>query len=340
MGVAALILAAAPAIRADQPITSSVRYTREVAGILDRKCLPCHARGSLSVPLTSYQEVRAWGRAIREEILEQRMPPWPAAPGYGHFRNDLSLTARERATLLSWIDGGMPRGDGAAPRPAGIDDAGDAPPGRRLAVPAQTIPAGGDLVVRRVVVATDLPSPRWVRRVVVRPGDRRVARGALVFVEPQGLWVGAWLPWQASIEPPEGHAFLLPARARLTLVLYYRGADEPVVDRPVVELYFAPSARRRTVGQLVVETSVNLEKPATVWALQPSPSPTARSLELRVRRPNGAIQVLLWMPRCLPEWPQALVLQQPAELPAGTTVSLIVHDQSEATSRVILSAIQ
>jgi hypothetical protein len=34
------------------------------------------------------------------------------------------------------------------------------------------------------------------------------------------------------------------------------------------------------------------------------------------------------------------VLQQPAELPAGTTVSLIVHDQSEATSRVILSAIQ
>jgi hypothetical protein len=291
------------------------------------------------VPLTSYQEVRAWGRAIREEILEQRMPPWPAAPGYGHFRNDLSLTARERATLLSWIDGGMPRGDGAAPRPAGIDDAGDAPPGRRLAVPAQTVPAGEDLVVRRVVVATHLPSPRWVRRVVVRPGDRRVARGALVFVEPQGLWVGAWLPWQASVEPPEGHAFLLPARARLTVVLYYRGADEPVVDRPVVELYSARPAERRAVRQIAVDTSVTLERPATVWALQPSPSPTARSLELRVRRPDGAVRVLLWMPRCLPEWPQALALQRPVELPAGAMVSLIVHGDDGPKSHVILSVI-
>jgi hypothetical protein len=343
-----VIAVAAAAARSDQPITSSVRYTREVVRIVERKCLPCHARESLSVPLTSYQEVRSWGRAIREEILEQRMPPWPVAPGYGHFRNDLGLTARERATLLTWIDGGMPRGDPAdrAPPAAALGDEGNDPAGCRLMAPAQTVPVGEDLVVRRVTLATGLTAPRWLRRVVVEPGDRRVLRGALVFVEPhdgpQGAWIGAWLPWQPSIAPPEGHAFLLPARARLTVLLYYRGGDEPVVDRSSVELYFAPPAQRSAIRQLVVDARVRdlrLEKAATVWAIHPAPGATARSLELRARRPDGAIQVLLWMPRCLPEWPQALVLRQPLELPAGTTVSLVVHDESaEPVSRVLLSA--
>ena len=33
--------------------------------------------------------------AIKEEILERRMPPWSAVSGYGHFVNDMSLTGRE-----------------------------------------------------------------------------------------------------------------------------------------------------------------------------------------------------------------------------------------------------
>jgi hypothetical protein len=234
----------------------------------------------------------------------------------------------------------MPRGE-PADRPAPkLETDGDEPPDRRLVAPPQTVPAGEDLVVRRVTIPTGLTAPRWVRRVAVKPGDRRVVRGALVFVEP-GVWVGAWLPWQPSVTPPEGHAFLVPARARLTVVLYYRGADEAVVDRSAVELQFARPGARRAVDQLVVEPQRELALPsaATVWAIHPQPGTTARSLELRARLPNGAIQVLLWMPRCLPDWPQALVLQQPVELLAGTTVSLIVHDEGAANSDVILSSI-
>jgi hypothetical protein len=328
----------------DQPITSSVRYTREIVRIVQRKCLPCHAPGALSMSLADYHAVRSWGRAIREEILEERMPPWPAAPGYGHFQNDLALTARERTTLLAWIDGGMPRGDAAdLPAPtAEADGLADDPPDRRYPAPPQAVPANADDLVRRITIPTGLTAPRRVQRVVVKPGDRRVVRGALVFVEGTGLWLGGWLPWQAFVAPPEGHAFLLPARARLTVVLYYRGGDEPVVDRSSVELYFARPSQGRAVRQLVVDGRVRdlrLEKAATVWAIHPAPSATARSLELRARLPNGAIQVLLWMPRCLPEWPEALVLQQPAELPAGTTVSLIAHGDGESKSCVVLSSI-
>ena len=48
--------------------------------------------------------------AIKEEILEKRMPPWGAASGYGHFANDMSLTGREISLILSWADGGAPSG--------------------------------------------------------------------------------------------------------------------------------------------------------------------------------------------------------------------------------------
>lgn len=370
-------------VRSDQPVTSSVRFTRQIMPIMERKCLPCHAPGGLAISLANYREVRAWGRAIREEIVEQRMPPSLAAPGYGRFENELALTAREETTMLMWIDGGMPRGD-ARDLPPQLTPGGDAsgdPPDRRFDAPAQTVPAEEEFLIRRVTIETGLEADRWVRRVVVRPGDRRVLRGALVFGpsgapgslgptgpdraqssagsrktegKPRpaesaalGQWLGAWLPWQNTLAPPEPHAFLLPARARLTLVLYYRGAEQPVVDRPAIELYFATDGPRRSIGEVVINArpdgrlsrsarqrrlgEVKLPSDSTVWALQPSPGKSAASLELRARRPDGSVEVLLWIPEYRHEWPQALVFQQPTLLPSGTILSLIAY--SEASGR-------
>ena len=87
---------------------------------------------------------------------------------------------------------------------------------------------------------------------------------------------------------------------------------------------------------------LKLDRDATVWAIQPSPAQSAASLELRARRPDGSVGVLLWMPRCLPEWPQALVLQQPAALPAGTTLSLYSSGEEPGApaSRAVLSVLR
>ena len=35
------------------------------------------------MPLTTYDEVRPWARAIKDQILTRRMPQWFAAHGYG-----------------------------------------------------------------------------------------------------------------------------------------------------------------------------------------------------------------------------------------------------------------
>ena len=60
--------------------------------------------------LTTYEEVRPWARAIKEQTLTRRMPTWHAARGFGAFKNDPSLTPIEIAMIVSWVNGGLPEG--------------------------------------------------------------------------------------------------------------------------------------------------------------------------------------------------------------------------------------
>ena len=189
VGTAVLAVAWAP-LEADDPVSTNVTFNREIIRIVQRKCEPCHAAGGLAMSLSDYRDARAWGRAIREELVEHRMPPAIVARGYGQYETDPTLNAREMATFLTWLDGGMPRGD-EGDRPATgvtadpLDDV-DSGAGIRLTLPAQTVPAGQDLIVRRVTIGAGAAAGRAVSRVQFRPGNRRLLRGAVVFAAPSG----------------------------------------------------------------------------------------------------------------------------------------------------------
>ena len=179
------LLALTARVRTDDPVSSNVRYTGEIVRILDRRCAACHSANTVAMPLSNYREVRDWGRSIREEIVEQRMPPWSAARGHARLQHDLALTARETATMLSWLDGGMPRGEDRE-LPASKAAAPDDPPDLQLPLAPQAVPALDEHVVRRVTVETHLSSSQHVARVAIAPGSRRVLRGAFVFVDRSG----------------------------------------------------------------------------------------------------------------------------------------------------------
>jgi hypothetical protein len=340
LAVGSALVFAGTSVRTDDPISSNVRFTGEVIRIFARKCEPCHASNGLSMPLSTYRDARAWGRSIREEIVEQRMPPWPAARGYGRFRNDLSLSARETMTVLSWIDGGMPRGDDKdLPNVAPAAEA--AAPDLRIALPPQRIPALADHYVQRVTLpASALDPSRAIARVRLAPGSPAVMRGAIIYAtapQQELRWLGAWLPWQHDAGPPDGHAFHLAAGWQFSIELHYRGADQASSDASFVEVYYAP-AGTKGIDQVTVAGAgaAPLSKAAALWAIVPSASAPATSLQLTARRPDGSSEILLWMPRLHHDWPQALVLDAPVRLPAGTTVSLITHPSGAATARLSL----
>jgi hypothetical protein len=332
-------------IKADDPVSSNVRFNREIIRILQRRCIACHSPGGLSMPLTNYRDVRDWNRAIREEVVEQRMPPATAAPGYGRFENALGLTFRETTTLLAWLDGGMPRGD-EKDLPAPIDTASITKPDPaadlHLDIPLQSIPALEEVVIRRVTIATGLTQDRLVSRVIVRPGSRALMRGAVVYEgADERSWVGAWLPWQHTLAAPPGRGFRLSEGATLTLVIYYRGAEEAATDRSSIDIYFADKAQALETFGLEAAHGAGqstLTSPTTFWVVQTIDQPGMRSLELRATRPDGSVDVLLWVPTVRPEWPNALLMQQPVTFPANTVLTLSTKGSDGAhRARVILS---
>ena len=63
------------------------------------------------MPLVTYEESRPWAKAIKEEVLSRRMPPWGSVKGFGEFRDDASLSQDEMNRLAEWVEGGAPEGD-------------------------------------------------------------------------------------------------------------------------------------------------------------------------------------------------------------------------------------
>jgi len=349
--VSAAALAAAVAsapVRADDPVSTNVSFNREIIRIIQRKCEACHAPGGLAFSISDYRDARAWSRAIREELVEHRMPPAIVARGYGDHESDPSLNAREMATFLTWLDGGMPRGDEAdrPPKTDIGDPVGDHRPGTsvRLALPAQDVPAGEDLVIRRVTVDAGVAAGRPIARVEFRPGNRRVVRGATMFAASgtgAPSWMGGWSPWQHALVPPTSHAFRLAPGATLVVDVYYRGGDTNLTDRSEVDLIFAAETARGRIDDVVIEAasersaarvrgSVTLAQPATIWALHPSFDRSVTSMELRAERPDGSVEVLMWIPEASAAWPVSLVMQEPVRLPAGSKVVLVAETGGSA----------
>src|SRR2546427_11788622 len=90
---------------------SQVTWPTDVEPIMKARCLGCHTPGGFGpMSLETYQEARTWAKAIREEVLERRMPPWPAARGFGEFINDRSLTPLEIELLTAWAGRATPIG--------------------------------------------------------------------------------------------------------------------------------------------------------------------------------------------------------------------------------------
>lgn len=347
-GVLGALLLEPVAVYSHTPITTNVTYQKEIAKIFQRTCMRCHAEGNLAMSLTTYTDARPWAVAIKEEILERRMPPWSAVSGYGHFANDGSLTSREVSVILSWATGGAPSGV--------LRNEESTPPvivpalnGWDTGTPDQILSVGETHIVAadsgnttaRFEVATGLAAPKWLQALQFDPGDRRVAQWAAVYEAGTNRWLGGWTPLSITSRLPDGVALLLPVGARLVVEVGYRGAAEPVSGEGSVGLYFtdkrpaavanpmAITAPPTSVAAGAMNQRVRLEKTMTqdsmAGALWPDLGMGARSLEVTAIRPDGSVEPMLWLEDYKAQWRSPYVFRDPVSLPAGTRVVVTAY---------------
>ena len=264
-------------ISAHEPITTKVRFNKEVIRVLQRSCLGCHRPGGIVMSLATYEEARPWAKAIKEELLEKRMPPWHAVKGYGEFRNAPSLTQRDVDMIVNWVEGGAPKGDDKdlPPSPLFSNDWLLGKPDLTLKPDSESKIAGDADEFRTFMLPMNLNEDRWLSAIDLQPGNAAVVHCAKIYslktsagvlpMTPVKMEDGpspvdlrnagvllSWMPGQKPTALEDGLAQLISAGSRIAVRIHYRGSGEASTDRSSVGLYFAKTAPRRQLQEIAI----------------------------------------------------------------------------------------
>ncbi len=337
-----------------------VTYSGEVASILENKCQTCHRPGQVApFSLLTYDDANKHKGMIREAIAERRMPPWHADPRFGHFANDRSLSARDRATLMAWVDQGSPLGEAKdIPAPRSF------PEGWSIGKPDQVfeipepyyVPAQGVVSYVYFRVPTNFTEDRWVQAAEAVPGDRTIVHHIIVYLfDPNGkgnpgerlTHFCGYAPGDAPSVFPEGTAKRIPKGVELMFQVHYTPTGRIKTDRSKVGFIFSKTKPIREAftlgipnadlilpaGSANVEVASSMVMPFDVRVLSFMPHMHLRGKDFKYTftRPGGSAETVLSVPAFDFAWQTYYVLQDPIELPKGSVIDCLAHfDNSES----------
>jgi hypothetical protein len=73
---AVVILVSPNHISSHEPVTTNIRFNKEVVRIFQRHCLACHQQGGpTNVSLDSYGNARPWARAFKKKFSKKECLP-------------------------------------------------------------------------------------------------------------------------------------------------------------------------------------------------------------------------------------------------------------------------
>jgi len=129
----------------------------------------------------SYTDARPWAEAIKQQVLERRMPPWNAVKGFGEFKDDGGLAQEDLEIIGEWVTGGLPEGNPLhlPPQPefqAGQDES-HAGEHRILVIGAKTIRQE----VEALGITPNLVPTAGVMQVIARRSDAQIE--PLIWIE-------------------------------------------------------------------------------------------------------------------------------------------------------------
>ena len=342
---------------------AKISYEKDVAPILQAKCVACHSEGGVApFAMKDYATVKGWAPMIREAIRTDAMPPWHPDPTIGKFNHDASLSNDQVKTIVHWVEAGAPRTGGADPLAISAKVAPEWPKGQPdviFNIPAYTIPASGVVEYQYPAAANPLAKGRWVTAATLLPGDRRGVHHILAGYIPgaprpgpasQAQWeanYGEYAVGGESFKVPDGMGIYLPPGGHMGFQMHYTPYGVAASDKSKMGLYFLPEGKtpERALRHMVtVDNSIEIPpntpnhrevayskftKDAILYSvfLHTHYRGIAGSLELV--RPDGSRKMLINLPRYDFNWQRTYDFVEPVPVPAGSKlVSTYIYDNS------------
>lgn len=335
-------------------------YTKDVASILNKRCLECHRTGEAGpMAFQSYKDVRPWAKAIKQATLSRTMPPWHADPKVNHFLNDRRLSEEELATVAKWADNGAPEGN-----PTDLPTPPTFVAGWKIDKPDFIIdtgvdfkiPADGVVKYQYYLVDPGFKEDKWVTSIEVRPQQRAQVHHILVFVVEDGKRVTrageqfsdmliGYAPGVPSIEWPKDTAFLIKAGSKLRFQVHYTPNGKESVDRSVLGLKFAAAAPKfRAFATSAMQPRIKIPpgdpnyeshalftfpEDATLLDLTPHMHLRGKAFKYTITYPDGKSEELLNVPKYDFNWQLSYILAEPRKVPAGSKIEAVAwYDNS------------
>jgi mono/diheme cytochrome c family protein len=275
--------------RASAPASSTVTFTEHVAPIVYANCVTCHRPGEAApFSLISYEDVAKRGALIARVTASRYMPPWHGETEFGGFVDERRLTDAQIATLATWVQQGMARGDERRmPKlPAFAAEGWQlGQPDLVLEMPAGfEVRATGPDVFRNFVIPTRLTEDKWVRGIEYRPGARKVVHHAVFAHVPGGSLaaqdgadgrpgfggmgtvgvlgngqsdsqgLGGWAVGATPRFMPEGIAERLPKGSDFLLQVHFHPSGKPETEKSLIGVYFANRPPEKDLMSVEVPT--------------------------------------------------------------------------------------
>jgi thiol-disulfide isomerase/thioredoxin len=345
----------APAKTAPTDLT----YHNRISRVVQANCQECHRAGGVApFALETYEQVMAKSGMIRKMVERQSMPPWFAAPPiagqHSIWKNDRSLSERDRADLIAWLNAGKIAGDPKdAPLPlAFAKDWQIGTPDLIVQIPDPiAVKADGTMPYQNVTVTTPLTEDKWVRGLEIQPTAREVVHHVLVFVQSAGGsgrarfegeedersgFFAAYVPGNNHVIYPDGFAKKLPAGARVRFQIHYTPNGTATADQVKLGMIFAkepPQHIVRVAGipghRLKIPPGADnhpesallpVVQDAVVLGFTPHMHVRGKAFRYEVILPDGAVRTLLDVPRYDFNWQLTYRYAEPPTLPRGSKI--------------------
>ena len=335
-----------------------VSYASDVAEILQNKCQGCHRLGSAApFSLLSYDHARRWAASIAEVVDDRRMPPWHADPRFGHFENDRRLSPNDRATLLAWVDQGMPLGDPKEIPPARAFPEGwvVGEPDLVFEMPEEfTVKPDGFLNYQYFRIPTNFTEDRWVQSIECLPGDRAVVHHIIAYgVDPKAPrdgermdHLGGYAPGELPSVYSPGIAKKIAAGSEIVLQVHYTPMGKIRTDRSRVGLIFAKEPPRHEAitrgiantrfripardDDFEVKSKFKFGQDSHLLSFMPHMHLRGKDFKYEAVFPDGRRETLLSVPGYDFAWQSYYRLAEPMAMPKDTVIECLAHfDNSE-----------
>jgi hypothetical protein len=344
---------------------AQITYVKDVAPILEAKCVACHEEGGIGpFAMKNYEMVKGFSPMIREVLRTDRMPPYNADPHVGKFSDDKNLSPAEIKTLVHWVEQGAPRGEGKDPLGSKHLVAAEWPLGKPdliLNVPAYTIPASGVVDYQHPWVANPEKEGKWLRastvKVESRQGVHHVLTGYLTdvpqpgqqaFENKWGVSLGGYAVGAESEIAPKNVGTWIPAGGAVGFQTHYTPFGKEVTDHTQIALYYYKDNEKPDLvmhNSVIVNNAIvippndphhqetgyiTFPHDALLYAAFPHAHYRGAMSDLWIRYPDGKEKLLLSLPRYDFSWQRDYTFAQPIAVPAGSKlIAHFIYDNSK-----------